>query len=159
MKPLKLLLCCLLTIFMLQSLWANPKVSATPHQATELSTLVNQTYNAHSIDAFLDLTPRKIKKATGQKLTLKETIALKTAQKKVRKAIGADKPKNQLAALILAIFVGLFGFHRFYLGYVGIGLIQLLTAGCCGIWTLVDIIRIVTGDLRPADGSDYDFNL
>ncbi len=64
------------------------------------------------------------------------------------------KAKNQAVALILAIlgFFGIAGLHRFYLGYFGIGIIQLLTGGLFGIWTLIDIIRIVTGDLQPKDG-------
>ena len=60
--------------------------------------------------------------------------------------------KSQVIAVILAIFVGWIGIHRFYLGYTTIGIIQLLTLGGLGIWTLIDIIRIITGDLQPADG-------
>ncbi|HRF39406.1 MAG TPA: TM2 domain-containing protein, partial [Saprospiraceae bacterium] len=63
--------------------------------------------------------------------------------------------KSQLVALILVIFVGVLGIHRFYLGYTVIGIIQLLTAGGCGIWALIDLIRIITGELKPADGSEY----
>ncbi|MCK9255376.1 MAG: TM2 domain-containing protein [Bacteroidales bacterium] len=59
---------------------------------------------------------------------------------------------NQLVALLLCIFVGVIGIHRFYLGYIGIGVIQLLTGGGCGIWTLIDLIRIITGDLQPNGG-------
>jgi TM2 domain-containing membrane protein YozV len=62
-----------------------------------------------------------------------------------------EKGKSQLVALLLCIFLGGLGIHRFYLGYVGIGIIQLLTAGCCGIWWLIDFIRIATGDLKPKD--------
>ena len=51
--------------------------------------------------------------------------------------------ESQLIALILAIFLGGLGVHRFYLGYIGIGVIQLLTAGGCGIWALIDIILIL----------------
>ncbi len=60
--------------------------------------------------------------------------------------------KSQLVALLLAIFVGGIGIHRFYLGYTGIGIIQLLTAGGCGIWALIDLVRIITGDLQPNSG-------
>jgi predicted lipid-binding transport protein (Tim44 family) len=60
--------------------------------------------------------------------------------------------KSQLVALLLAIFVGGIGIHRFYLGYTGIGVIQLLTAGGCGLWALIDLIRIITGDLQPNGG-------
>lgn len=66
--------------------------------------------------------------------------------------------KSQLVALLLAIFAGGLGIHRFYLGYTGIGIIQLLTAGGCGIWALIDAIMIATGDLKPKNG-DYEKKL
>jgi len=70
-----------------------------------------------------------------------------------------DEPENttnksQTVALILCFFIGVLGIHRFYLGHIGIGIIQLLTAGCCGVWTLIDFILILTGDLKPKKG-DY----
>ncbi len=66
--------------------------------------------------------------------------------------------KSQVIALILAIVLGGLGIHRFYLGYTWQGVVQLLTAGGCGIWALIDLIRIITGDLQPKDGS-YDKTL
>ena len=64
--------------------------------------------------------------------------------------------ESQLIALILAIFLGGLGVHRFYLGYIGIGVIQLLTAGGCGVWALIDIILILSDKLGPKDGSYED---
>jgi len=64
--------------------------------------------------------------------------------------------ESQLIALILAIFLGGLGIHRFYLGYMGIGVIQLLTAGGCGVWALIDIILILSDKLGPKDGSYED---
>ncbi len=55
---------------------------------------------------------------------------------------------------MLVALVGALGIHRFYLGYIGIGVAQLLTLGGCGIWALIDLIRIITGDLKPK-GGDY----
>ncbi|MBK8623637.1 MAG: TM2 domain-containing protein [Saprospiraceae bacterium] len=65
----------------------------------------------------------------------------------------AGSGKSQLIALILVIAVGGLGIHRFYLGYIWQGVVQLLTAGGCGIWWIIDLIRIITGDLQPKDGS------
>lgn len=56
---------------------------------------------------------------------------------------------NQLVALLLAIFLGGLGIHRFYLGYIWQGVVQLLTGGGLGIWCIIDIIRIAIGDLKP----------
>jgi hypothetical protein len=36
------------------------------------------------------------------------------------------------------------------LGYPLIGVLQILTLGGLGIWILIDLIRIITGDLGPA---------
>ena len=63
--------------------------------------------------------------------------------------------KTKLTAILLAIFTGGFGVDRFYLGYTGLGVVKLLTAGGFGIWSLIDLIRICTGSLRPADGSPW----
>ena len=101
--------------------------------------------------------------AKGAKLSLREKIALKIFGKRVGKKIMATtttggEGKSQLIALILVIFVGGMGIHRFYLGYTWQGIVQLLTLGGCGIWSLIDLIRIITGDLKPKD-AEYDSTL
>ncbi len=81
--------------------------------------------------------------------------SIKAQKKELRKAAKANgKGKSQLVALLLVIFVGVLGIHRFYLGYPIAGIIQLLTLGGFGIWALIDLIMIITGDLKPKDG-DY----
>ncbi len=87
---------------------------------------------------------------TGNTTSVKPAQAQDMADAYVSPA--ASSGKSQLVALILVIFVGGIGIHRFYLGYTGIGIIQLLTLGGCGIWALIDLIRIATGDLKPKDG-------
>ena len=64
--------------------------------------------------------------------------------------------KNKTTALLLSIFLGGLGIDRFYLGYTGLGILKLLTGGCFGILWLIDIILIATGELKPADGSEYE---
>lgn len=63
--------------------------------------------------------------------------------------------KSWMAALLLSIFLGSLGIDRFYLGYVGLGILKLITCGGCGIWSLIDIILIAMKKLGPADGSEY----
>lgn len=82
---------------------------------------------------------------------IEKTEKVKKEEKKSKQFAGG---KSQLIALILAAVVGGLGIHRFYLGYIGIGVIQLLTLGGCGVWALIDLIRIITGDLKPK-GGDY----
>ena len=60
--------------------------------------------------------------------------------------------KSWLAALLLSIFLGGFGVHRFFVGKVGTGLLQLVTLGGLGIWTLIDIIMIATKQFKDKDG-------
>lgn len=71
-----------------------------------------------------------------------------------KKTLADGGGKSQVVALILVLLVGVLGIHRFYLGYTGIGILMLLTVGCCGILALIDLIRIITGDLKPRN-SDY----
>ena len=124
-------------------------------QNVDLSQFADMT-----MEEFLELTPKEIRKKTGKKLKLKQVIALKIAQKKIKKSLkkadASGAPKSQLVALLLVLFVGILGIHRFYLGYTTIGIIQLFTLGGCGIWALIDLINIITGNLGPADGSEYD---
>jgi len=100
-----------------------------------------------------------IEEAVSQTTTTTATAATKVkAEKKqnfVSKAMSKLGGKSQIVAAILCFFVGGLGIHRFYLGYTWQGVVQLLTLGGCGIWTLIDFIRIVIGDLGPKDGS-YD---
>ena len=63
--------------------------------------------------------------------------------------------KSKVVALILSIFLGELGFDRFYLGYIGTGILKLITCGGFGIWWLIDLIMIATGKLKPKDGSEY----
>jgi TM2 domain-containing membrane protein YozV len=119
------------------------------------------------VKSFLALTPGKLQKLTGEKMNFSQKLSLKLAQMSVKKQLKKGKQvniaeamkkadgatgKSQIVALILAIVVGVLGIHRFYLGYVGIGIIQLLTFGGFGIWALIDLIMIATGDLKPKNG-------
>ena len=60
--------------------------------------------------------------------------------------------RDWLVTLLLCIFVGWLGVHRFYTGHTLIGVVQLLTLGGCGIWTLVDFILIVTNSYTDSVG-------
>ena len=151
-------LALLAVICTLLSVSTTQAVVAVEHNPA-VEQLINGTQPGLTAEQFIQLTPNQIEKMTGQKMSFKETLALKKAQKQIKKSLKSDSangPKSQIIALILVIVVGGLGIHRFYLGYVGIGIIQLLTGGGCGIWWIIDLIRIITGDLVPADGSSYD---
>lgn len=137
--------------------------SAIPVEKSSTIPYVSSTENTLTIpkDAVRgDLSYKELKswatELKGEKLSLKEKIALKLFNKKLDKlnesGNNSNGGKSQLVALLLAIFVGGLGIHRFYLGYTWQGVVQLLTLGGCGIWSLIDLIRIITGDLGPKAG-------
>lgn len=61
-------------------------------------------------------------------------------------------PKSRLVALLLCFFFGVLGIHRFYVGKVGTGILELVTIGGCGIWALIDLIIIAVGSFTDKEG-------
>ena len=64
--------------------------------------------------------------------------------------------KSFLATELLCFFLGALGVHRFYTGYVGLGIAQLLTFGGLGIWAFIDLISISLGKYKDANGQELD---
>jgi TM2 domain-containing membrane protein YozV len=60
-------------------------------------------------------------------------------------------PKSRLVAVLLCFFLGVFGAHRFYVGKIGTGILQILTLGGIGIWALIDLIMVTLGSFRDAE--------
>ncbi len=61
-------------------------------------------------------------------------------------------PKSRAVALALAILLGPFGAHRFYLGRTDSGVLMALTLGGLGLWYLYDVIVIAAGAFPDAEG-------
>ena len=61
--------------------------------------------------------------------------------------------KDWIVTLLLCIFLGNLGIHRFYAGKIGTGILQLLTLGGCGIWTIIDFVMILVGKFTDKDGN------
>ena len=57
-----------------------------------------------------------------------------------------------LALFLLTFFVGVLGIHRFYVGKMGTGVLMLITLGGLGVWFLVDLLLVVTGQFTNKDG-------
>jgi TM2 domain-containing membrane protein YozV len=65
---------------------------------------------------------------------------------------GVTSEKGFVPAILLCFFLGTFGIPRFYTGKIGTGLLQLVTFGGLGLWTLIDFIMIVTGNFKDKAG-------
>ena len=61
--------------------------------------------------------------------------------------------KRILPAFLLCFFFGALGIHRFYVGKIGTGILQILTLGGLGIWTLIDFIMIIVGAFSDKAGN------
>ena len=71
----------------------------------------------------------------------------------INDAVGsAASEKGFVPAILLCLFLGGLGVHRFYVGKIGTGILQLVTFGGLGIWALVDLIMIITGNFKDSEG-------
>jgi uncharacterized OB-fold protein len=60
--------------------------------------------------------------------------------------------KSWIAALIFSVLLGCLGVDRFYLGYVGLGIVKLITFGGVGIWWLIDLVLIALNRVPDSHG-------
>ena len=135
--------------------------SEEQNAAPFLSPEAGTTKNLRKVLRKLD---RKEAHASSVRLSAMEKIQVARDVYRLKKEIeksevvqDAAAPKahgsNQLVAAILCFLLGYLGIHRFYLGYIWQGVLQLVTAGGCGFWALIDLVRILMGDLKPKGGS------
>lgn len=62
--------------------------------------------------------------------------------------------KSKLTVALLCFFLGGLGVHRFYVGKIGSGVLQLVTLGGLGIWALIDFVMILLGKFKDASGNE-----
>lgn len=65
---------------------------------------------------------------------------------------GSKEPQSKLVMILVCWFVGTLGIHRYMMGYDNWWK-QLITLGGCGIWTILDLIKLFTDQLPMADGT------
>ena len=64
--------------------------------------------------------------------------------------------RHKVVAGVLGIVLGSLGVHRFYLGFIGVGILQIfvtmITGGIGGVWGFIEGILCLTGQMRDVDG-------
>lgn len=80
---------------------------------------------------------------TNQKYFPEEKIVylkdkLRTMDEEKFSLISTIEMKDPTTILLVSIFLGALGIDRFMLGDTGMGILKLLTCGCCGILTIID---------------------
>jgi TM2 domain-containing membrane protein YozV len=86
------------------------------------------------------------------------TTATQTAPIAYRQEVEYVSDKNRTVALLLALLVGVFGVHRFYVGKTGTGLVMVLLDltlvgfAVTGIWSMIDALFIALGEFTDANG-------
>lgn len=103
---------CMLAIFCTSAAVA-PAVTSAPVAVTPAAALTEAGLPAGTVDKledFLSMTPKQYRKITGKKLSLKETIVLKAAQKKIKKQLRKGHKRDNIPVskglfIVFAIFV------------------------------------------------------
>ena len=96
----------------------------------------------------------------GAKIPDKAAVCLNcgVAVKNVSAAKVSSVNDEWLVAMLLAMFLGVFGVHNFYLRRNSVAIAQLVLGLCScfvisGIWATVDWVMIVSGNYRKVDGT------
>ncbi len=72
---------------------------------------------------------------------LKERLA--SADESKYALLSTIELKDPTVLLIISLFLGGLGIDRFMIGDTGLGVLKLLTGGCCGIMTIIDWFTIM----------------
>lgn len=74
-------------------------------------------------------------------------------KQQTRYAVQSANGKNRWIALLLCIFLGYLGIHRFYVGKIFSGLIYLLTFGLFGMGIVIDFFLLLFGLFKDKSGN------
>ncbi len=137
-------------------------VNSAPANSTEMEAVVEapQTTIDASLMVLEDVRQSLLVKEAAEGLTKKEQRMLKKLNRKIKKlekkAASGRGNRSWIAAVILSFVFGVIAVDRFYLGYIGTGVLKLLTLGGLGIWALIDFILILVRELNPKNGEYTD---
>jgi TM2 domain-containing membrane protein YozV len=126
------------------------------------NSVMNQNGKA-SVKNYFKSTSEVVKSSNSLTKTVKANVVSKPIVKANQKKYDPRNGRSWGAAILICLVLGMFGMHRFYLGYKKLGLIQLVFGalyfftplwwtGLIVIWVIIDLVRIFTKDLEPKDG-------
>ena len=127
------------------------KASSCPHCGSPVNELDNKKFCKHcgeSIDKECIICPKcgKQVEELSNNANNGNIVINNTANASATVVHVGGKPKNKWVAFLLCLFLGEFGFHKFYEGRVGMGILYLFTLGLFGIGWIIDIIILL---LKP----------
>jgi len=133
------------------------------NQNPELYSNALMTQNGTSVNNYFKSTSDRVKSSNSLTKTVKANVVSKPIIKAKQKKYDPRNGRSWGAAMLICLLLGMFGLHRFYLGYNKIGLIQLVFGalyfstnlwwtGFIVIWVIIDLVRILTKDLEPNGG-------
>jgi hypothetical protein len=73
--------------------------------------------------------------------------------KQTQQTIKVVSQKSRLAVVLLCLFLGWFGIHRFYVGKIGTGILWLFTGGLFGLGWVIDFIVALCGSSTDKSGA------
>lgn len=79
----------------------------------------------------------------------------RTTREPSRPVSPGDK-KIGSTALLLCIFLGMFGAHRFYVGKYLTGMLMLCSGGILGVWVLIDLTTIARNRFEDKEGNELE---
>lgn len=62
---------------------------------------------------------------------------------------------GKMTALLIVLFTGEFGLHKFLTGNIVMGIVYLCTCGLFGIGWLIDIFKVFKGTYVDKDGNPW----
>ena len=126
--------------------------------------LVNSIPEVTALSNKIDKVLSNNKTSKKDKVKLSEIRKIKKEVKDLKKQLKDENkitsntesqgPDKKTAIILCCIgFAVIAGLHRLYLGYYGLGILYILTGGLCLIGTIIDLIKLLNGDLQPNGGS------
>ena len=82
----------------------------------------------------------------------KQPEKIQTGSPQLNKETATVSDKKRLLATILCAAFGIFGAHRFYVGKIQSGILQLFTIGGLGIWYVIDFLIVLFGEFTDSEG-------